>query len=143
MSKALNRDDIPDSLAFGTDGTGDFRDDNGLIVKAFDPEKNAMVDIPEDARMPLTMLIDAANKPDSGVLGIGVDPVETDPTSSGFNLMSLGNLIDSIPDGGSGGGGSSVAVGVGGSQSNVKTDTRNIYVGSPDPNGSRSFSPAT
>ena len=143
LSKALNRDDIPDSLAFGTDGTGDFRDDNGLIVKAFDPEKNAMVDIPEDARMPLTMLIDAANKPDSGVLGIGVDPVETDPTSSGFNLMSLGNLIDSIPDGGSGGGGSSVAVGVGGSQSNVKTDTRNIYVGSPDPNGSRSFSPAT
>ena len=38
LSKALNRDDIPDSLAFGTDGTGDFRDDNGLIVKAFDPE---------------------------------------------------------------------------------------------------------
>lgn len=133
LKGALNREDVPDRLAFAK--FGPFMKD-GKIVRGFDPQTNQMVPIPPDAQMPLTVLVSGAMESDSGVLAIGENPPEaetvTTPVTTSQNIIG-DSLLDLMYGTGQGSGGTTVSTNVsaGGNQSSSKTIKNTIISNNP------------
>lgn len=133
LKEALARDDVPDRLAFAK--FGPFMKD-GKIVRGFDPQTKQMVPIPEEAQMPLTILVEGAMESGSGVLAIGENPPEaetvTTPVTTSQNIIG-DSLLDLMYGTGQGSGGTTVSTNVsaGGNQSSSKTIKNTIISNNP------------
>ena len=137
LKKALNREDVPDRLAFAK--FGPFMKD-GKIVRGFDPQTKQMVPIPQDAQMPLTILVDGAMESDSGVLAIGENPPEAQTVAETVKIaenITGDSLLELMYGTGDGTTGSSVSTSInaGGNQSTSRI-VKNTIIQS-DPNRGR------